>query len=80
MSDKESLIREAEQIMYVQHESNGGDDYGSCVLGAGIRVDGQLAIRQVNQGNMSSYDAAKPAIEFLRNHGLNAVWDDGVMD
>ena len=80
MGDKDDLIYEAERIMHVEHEANGFSDYGTCVLGAGIMIDGQLEIRQVTQGNMSAYDAAKPAIEFLRNHGFDAKWHDGRMD
>lgn len=78
--NRANLLREAEQIMHVEWESNGYDDRGTCVLGAGIAVDGTVAIRQVTQGNVSSHAAAKPAIKFLKEHGIDARWDDGIMD
>jgi hypothetical protein len=85
-----NLLREAERIMHAEHESNGYDDRGTCVLGAGIEVwvvkpgarvaRPEVLIRQVAQGNVSSHAAAKPAIEFLREQGINARWNDGRMD
>lgn len=75
-----NLLREAERIMHAEHEANGYDDRGTCVLGAGIEVNGNVRIRQVSQGNMSAYAAAEPAIEFLREHGIPARWNDGRMD
>ena len=78
--NRDNLLREAERIMHKEHEANGYDDRGTCVLGAGIKVDGRLVARQVSQGNCSAYAAAKPAIEFLREHGIDARWDDGIMD
>ena len=80
MSIQENLLREAKRIMYVEHEANGYDDHGTCVLGAGIEVGGRVVIRQVSQGNVSAYAAAKPAIEFLQEHGIGALWNDGRMD
>lgn len=74
------LLHEAERIMHAEWEANGCDDRGTCVLGAGIAVDGTVAIRQVTQGNMSSHAAAKPAIKFLKEQGIDARWDDGFMD
>ncbi len=85
-----NLLREAERIMHDEHEANGFDDRGTCVLGAGIELwvvkpggriaNPEVVIRQVAQGNVSSHAAAKPAIEFLREHGINARWSDGRMD
>lgn len=80
MSNRDNFLREAERIMHDEWEANGFDDRGTCVLGAGIAVDGRVVIRQVAQGNVSSHAAAKPAIEFLRKHGFSARWDDGIMD
>lgn len=76
----ENLIHEAKRIMHREWEANGYDDHGTCVLGAGIEVNGRVVVRQVSQGNMSAYAAAKPAIEFLREQGINAHWNDGRMD
>ena len=73
-------MAQAERIMNAAHELNGCDDRGTCVLGAGIEVNGTVRIRQVSQGNMSAHAAAKPAIEFLREQGINARWNDGRMD
>ena len=73
-------MAEAERIMNAAHALNGHDDHGTCVLGAGIEVNGTVRIRQVSQGNMSAYAAAKPAIEFLQEQGINARWNDGRMD
>ena len=85
-----NMLERARQIMHDEHEANGFDDRGTCVLGAGIEVwvvkpGGRLAepevvISQVAQGNVSSHAAAKPAIEFLREQGINARWNDGRMD
>lgn len=80
MSNFDNLLREAERIMHVEHEANGYDDHGTSVLGAGIEVNGTVRVRQVSQGNMSAYAAAKPAIEFLQGQGINARWNDGRMD
>lgn len=79
-SNRKNLLKEAERIMHDEWEANGYDDRGTCVLGAGIAVDGSVAIKQVTQGNVSSYAAAKPAIKFLNEHGIDAHWDDGIMD
>ncbi len=83
-------LKEAERIMHKEHEANGYDDRGTCVLGAGIEVwvvkpggriaNPEVVISQVAQGNVSSHAAAKPAIEFLREQGINARWNDGRMD
>ena len=85
-----NLLERARQIMHDEHEANGFDDHGTSVLGAGIEVwvvkpGGRVAkpevvVRQVAQGNVSSHAAAKPAIEFLREQGVNATWNDGRMD
>jgi hypothetical protein len=85
-----NLLLEAKRIMHAEHEANGFDDRGTCVLGAGIEVwvvkpggriaNPEVVIRQVSQGNCSSYAAAEPAIEFLRENGINARWNDGRMD
>jgi len=82
MSNKyyDNLLREAERIMHAEHKANGYDDHGTCVLGAGIEVGVRVVIPQVSQGNMSAYAAAKPAIEFLQEHGISARWHDGRMD
>ena len=85
-----NLIHRAKQIMHDEHEANGFDDRGTCVLGAGVEVwvvkpggriaEPEVVIGQVAQGNLSSHAAAKPAIEFLRENGINARWNDGRMD
>ena len=85
-----NLLREAERMMHAEHEANGFDDRGTCVLGAGIELwvvkpgartaQPEVLIRQVAQGNVSSHAAAKPAIEFLREQGISARWCDGRMD
>ena len=90
LGETHDLLKQAERIMHEEHEANGFDDRGTCVLGAGIEVwhvkpGGRIAnptvvIRQVVQGNVSSYAAAKPAIEFLREQGISARWNDGRMD
>jgi hypothetical protein len=84
------MLKEAERIMYDAWRANGREDAGTCVLGAGIEVwvvkpggriaNPEVVIRQVAQGNVSSHAAAKPAIEFLREQGINARWNDGRMD
>ena len=85
-----NLIQRAKQIMHDEHEANGFDDRGTCVLGAGIELwvvkpggrvaNPEVVIGQVAQGNVSSHAAAKPAIEFLAEHGIEARWADGRMD
>jgi hypothetical protein len=84
------MLKEAERIMYDAWRANGREDAGTCVLGAGIEIwvvkpggriaNPEVVIRQVAQGNVSSHAAAKPAIEFLREQGINARWNDGRMD
>ena len=84
------LLKEAEEIMYDAWRANGREDAGSCVLGAGIEVwhvkprariaKPLVVIRQVAQGNVSSHSASQPAIEFLREQGINARWNDGRLD
>ena len=80
MSNQANLLRKAEQIMLSEWRENEYEDRGTCVLGAGIMVNGSVAISQVTQGNMSSYSAAKPAIKFLNDNGIDARWYDGIMD
>ena len=80
MSYRTNLLRKAEQIMHDEWKANGYDDRGTSVILAGIKVDGSVVIKQVNQGNLSSYAAAKPAIKFLNEHGIDACWYDGIMD
>ena len=85
-----NLLNEAKYIMHREWEANGYDDRGSCVLGAGIEIwvvkpgarvaKPEVVIRQVAQGNLSSSAAAEPAIEFLREQGIDARWNDGRMD
>ena len=85
-----SLLHRAKQIMHDEHGANGFDDRGTCVLGAGIELwvvkpgdvvaKPEVIIGQVAQGNLSSHAAAKPAIEFLAEHGVTARWNDGRMD
>lgn len=85
-----NLLQEARRIAYDEWESNGFDDRGSCVLGAGIEVWAVkprarvarpvVVVRQVSQGNLSSAAAAEPAIQFLRQNGIDASWNDGRMD
>ncbi len=80
MNSRVNLLREAERMVHAEWEANGYEDSGTCVIGAGIAIDGTVAIKQVSQGNMSSYAAAKPAIKFLKENGIDAYWDDGRMD
>jgi hypothetical protein len=67
-------------------------DAGTCVLGAGIKFDYLLTKERIArkctmfrapfQGNVGSYKALKPVLEFLKEEypQLNFYWDDGVMD
>lgn len=67
-------------------------DTGTCVLGAGIKFKFFLTkernprsstiFRAPFQGNVGSYKALKPVLDFLKEEypQLNFFWDDGVMD
>lgn len=65
-------------------------DAGTSVLGAGIaiwyraprkRTDcRKILIEAPWQGNTGSQQACKRALEYLRQHGVDAIWYDGRMD
>lgn len=67
-------------------------DEGTCVLGAGIKFQFLMTkertarsftmFRAPFQGNVGSYKALKPVLEFLKAEypNFNFYWDDGVMD
>jgi hypothetical protein len=71
---------------------NTATDEGTCVLGAGIKFQflkskertarSYSMFRAPFQGNVGSYKALKPVLEFLKTEypQFNFYWDDGVMD
>ena len=57
-------------------------DAGTCVIMAGIELDGEIIINQAFQGNTGSYKYALPALTYLKKiFGTERVrWNDGIMD
>jgi hypothetical protein len=65
-------------------------DYGTCVLGAGIKINfiwprcrkprERILISQPFQGNVSNYRALKTALDYLQSKGVDCFYDDGRVD
>lgn len=68
-------------------------DQGTCVMGAGIKIQvfessrkkfptSVMLMRAPFQGNVGSYNALKPVLEYLTSSlpELHAYWEDGNMD
>ncbi len=82
------LFEEAK--LMVAEDAKKGRDEGTCVLGAGITVNyvakgartpGSYFVTHAPfQGNVGSYRASQRALEFLKEKGVDARWDDGRMD
>ncbi len=90
-SEKEIYIKEQTAIALTKRDWT-AKDTGTCVLGAGICIKvipkGRRSETRVNiirapfQGNVGSYQALKPCLEYLQTNcpELGAYWEDGNMD
>jgi hypothetical protein len=89
--EKEAYIKEQAAIALTKRDWT-ATDTGTCVLGAGICIYVILKgkrnpsrmniIRAPFQGNVGSYQALKPCLEYLQTNcpELGAYWEDGNMD
>jgi hypothetical protein len=91
LDSKLSILRTAEQIWFDTWVAQGSIDEGSCCGGKGLSVDfvrpRQRYPRTRNvvrcefvQGNISAYKSHGPALEYLKEHGIYARYNDGRMD
>lgn len=78
---KEALLV-ARSMIDKKIRSGRAKDTGTCVMGAGIVFNGITVINQPFQGNVGSYEACKPALEYLQKRFPTAEikWYDGIMD
>ena len=85
------ILRQAKQIWYETWVAQGSIDEGSCCGGKGLEVyfvqPRQRYPRTRNvvscdwvQGNLSASRSHGPALEYLKEHGINAWYNDGWMD
>jgi len=85
------IIDKAQKLWLETWKSQGELDEGSCCGGKCIQVPflrkrartiEYLPIVHCNfvQGNVSAQRAVKPVLEYLKNEGLEAVYDDGWMN
>jgi len=81
----------AEHIWLEEWERQGCRDEGSCCLGKGFEVyflpprakrpqTRMIARCDFVQGNVSAYKTAGPVRDFLKDRGIMADYNDGVMD
>ena len=84
------LLR-AEQIWHETWIAQGRRDEGSCCGGKGLSVEfvrpRQRYPREINvvscnwvQGNVSASKSHGPALQYLKDNGINARYNDGWMD
>ena len=89
--DWQDVFVRAEAFWYSEWEKQGARDEGTCCGGKGIRVwyagprkQSAELIRVINsppcQGNVSAYRSVGPALEFLKEIGVDAEYYDGWMD
>tara|TARA_R100000306_G_scaffold39505_1_gene38941 strand:+ start:735 stop:1076 length:342 start_codon:yes stop_codon:yes gene_type:complete len=92
--DKPNLIpilNKAAAIWHEDWEAQGATDYGSCTMGKGLdiwyrapRKRSANPVRGVEappvQGNLSAHATHHKALEYLRGQGIEATYNDGVMD
>lgn len=85
-SNKNEIIKKAEKLWntYVEMYGATHDDseYGSCVLGAGLEVQGGIFIRAPDrfQGSLTWENSVDEIIKFLKDNGLDAWYNPGRMD
>lgn len=85
----EGLYEQAKKMWYQDWLDQGGEDVGSCCLGKGISIKGDVDqfgfgnnIVECNwvQGNMSASRSVKRALAFLQDSGVDCHYNDGRMD
>ncbi len=85
------LGRQAEDIWYAEWQRQGSKDEGTCCVGKSIEVWYVAPRKRVAmprklvrcnwvQGNLSASRSVGPALKFLKEHGIEATYDDGNMD
>jgi len=87
----QDTLLSAEHIWYDEWQAQGGEDEGTCCGGKGLEVyvveaRGRTA-KPTNivrcyfvQGNLSASRSCGPALEYLKNLGIDASYNDGWMD
>jgi hypothetical protein len=91
LQQKAHILRKAEQIWFETWVAQGSVDQGSCCGGKGLEASvikpRQRYPRTRNvvscnfvQGNISAQNSHGPALEFLRENGIDATYNDGWMD
>jgi len=81
----------ARDLWLREWERQGQEDNGTCCMGKGLNVwfigkgkrkPEELKITRCDwvQGNLSASRSVKPALDYLKEHGITAIYDDGVMD
>jgi hypothetical protein len=91
LEPKLSIFRMAELIWWETWVAQGSIDEGSCCGGKGLEVDfvrpRQRYPRRRNvvgcnfvQGNVAAYKSHGPALEYLKENGIDAKYNDGWMD
>ena len=85
------IIETAEAIWFTEWQNQGSKDEGTCCGGKGIEVwfiaPRKRAAKPSNivrcgwvQGNISAQRTVKPALDYLKAHGIEARYNDGWMD
>jgi len=87
-----TVIAHAAMLWHAEWKKQGGEDKGTCCGGKGIKVP-YIGPRKRNyeykniidcswvQGNLSAQASVAPALEFLKEQGIEAAtYNDGWMD
>jgi len=91
LEPKLSILRMAGRIWWETWVSQGSIDEGACCVGKGLEVDfvrpRQRYPRTRNvvgcdfvQGNVAAYKSHGPALEYLKENGIDARYNDGGID
>ena len=91
LEPKLPIFRRAEQIWFETWVAQGSIDEGSCCGGKGLEVDfvrpRQRYPRTRNvvscdfvQGNIAAHKSHGPALQYLKDNGIDARYNDGWMD
>ena len=91
LEPKVFVLRNAEWIWFETWVAQGSIDQGSCCGGKGLEVDfvrpRERYPRTTNvvscnfvQGNVAAQLSCEPALQYLKEHGINARYNDGWMD
>lgn len=81
----------AQNLWYQEWKAQGSQDNGTCTGGKGLQVwylakgkrkPVEVSISRCDwvQGNISASRAVKPALEYLEDKGISAIYNDGWMD